>query len=205
METKLIYRNIAIYDLIMRSLYRRSYLARHQMVADLIPAASSVVDLCCGSALLYRGYLSRKSVKYTGLDSSPFFVEALTKRGITALVWDLRSDKPLPRADYVVLQGGLLFFLPDPTAFIQRMLAAAERQVIIMEPIRNLSSSRFPLLAKVATRLSGGGDPNHPSRFNEKTLDRVFENLPVKHKFKIPGGRDKVYVLEKSITSADKS
>jgi SAM-dependent methyltransferase len=205
METKLIYRNIALYDLIMRLLYRRSYFARHEMVADFIPRGASVLDLCCGSALLYRGYLNRKSVKYLGLDSSPFFVEALNKRGIPALVWDLRSEKPLPRADYVVLQGGLLFFLPDPTAFIQRMLAAAENQVIIMEPIRNLSTSRFPLLAKVATRLSGGGEDDAPSRFNEETLDRVFENLPVKQKFKIPSGRDKVYVLENRLTSADKS
>ena len=204
MSTKLIYKNAALYEFANLALYGRHHAARYRIMADLIPERSSVVDLCCGPATLYHRYLRSKLVRYTGLDISPAFIEALNKRGSHGLVWDLRSDKALPRADYVVIQGALYFFLPDPSTLIARMLAAATRQVIIAESIRNLSSSRIPFISNVAMRLAGAVKGNHPPRFTEETLDRLFQDYPSegKRSFKIPGGRDKVYVLENLGASA---
>lgn len=204
MANELIYKNPALYELVMCLLYRRHYAARYRVIADLIPARSTVVDLCCGPATLYHRHLRQKSIQYTGLDLSPSFIDALNKRGGRGLLWDLRSDKPLPRAEYVVIHGGLCYALPDPSPIIDRMFAAATRQVIIAEPIRNLSTSRIRLVSKISRRLTGATKGNHPARFTEETFDKLFEHYPPEQKrsFKIPSGRDKVYVLEKAGASA---
>jgi hypothetical protein len=201
---QLIYKSSVLYQLTNRLLYGRHHATRFRVIADLIPARSTVVDLCCGPALLYHRYLKQKSVRYTGLDISPSFIAALNKNGGHGLVWDVRSDRPLPRADYVVIQGSLYFFLPDPSPLIGRMLAAAENQVIIAESIRNLSTSRVPLVSQIAMKLAGAVKGDHPSRFTEETLDRFFERYSsrIERSFKIPGERDKIYVLESAQASA---
>jgi SAM-dependent methyltransferase len=196
---QLIYKNSALYQLTNRLLYGRHHAARYRVIADLIPAQSSVVDLCCGPAALYHHHLKYKSVHYTGLDISPYFIDALNRRGGRGLLWDLRSDKPLPHADYVVIQGSLYFFLPDPSPLIDRMLAAATSQVIIAESIRNLSTSEVTLVSNIAKKMAGAVEGSHPSRFTEATLDKFFQRYSsrLRRSFKIPGGRDKIYVLEK--------
>src|SRR6267142_2392366 len=147
---QLIYKSSALYGIINWMLYGRHHRTRYQLIADLIPPGASVVDLCCGPATLYHRFLRKKNVRYTGLDLSPDFVEALNKRGGRGILWDLRSTKPLPRADYIVIQGALYFFLPDPSPLIERMLAAADKEIIVAEAIRNLSSSAVPGISKVA-------------------------------------------------------
>ena len=196
---QLIYRDSALYQITNQLLYGRHHAAHYRVIADLIPARSTVVDLCCGPAALYHHHLKHKSVRYTGLDISPQFINALNKRGGHGLLWDLRSDKPLPRADYLIIQGALYFFLPDPSPLIDRMLAAVGRQVIIAESIRNLSSNRSAFISSIAMRLAGAVKGNHPARFTEETLDRFIKRYSssLKRSFKIPGGRDKVYVLGK--------
>ena len=180
----------------MRLLYHRHYVARGRAIADLIESGSSVLDLCCGSGFLYRRYLRTKNVSYTGLDQSRPFVESLNKRGIRALQRDLKSDAALPQADYVTMQSSLCYFLPDASPLIERMLRAARKAVIIAEPIRNLSTSASPLVARLAVKLSGPGG-EYSQRFDEESLDELFRaySSRIRDSFKIPGGREKVYVL----------
>ena len=197
---QLIYKSPALYEIINWLLYGRHHRTRYRMIADLIPPGSSVVDLCCGPATLYHRFLRAKNVRYTGLDVSPSFVDALNKHGGHGILWDLRSDQPLPRADYVIIQGALYFFLPDPSPLIDRMLAAADKEVIIAEAIRNLSSSTIPGVSNLAKRLAGSAEGTDSVRFSEETLDQLFADYApeLKQSFKIPGGRDKVYVLRKT-------
>jgi len=197
---QLIYKSPALYEIINWLLYGRHNRTRYGMIADLIPPGSSVVDLCCGPATLYHRFLRAKNVRYTGLDVSPSFVDALNKHGGHGILWDLRSDQPLPRADYVIIQGALYFFLPDPSPLIDRMLAAADKELIIAEAIRNLSSSTIPGVSNLAKRLAGSAEGTDSVRFSEETLDQLFADYApeLKQSFKIPGGRDKVYVLRKT-------
>lgn len=205
LATELIYRSVPLCTLVNRLLYGRHYSARYRAIADLIPAKSSVLDLCCGPAIIYHRHLKDKGVDYTGLDLSSSFVNQLNQSGGRGVVWDLRTDAPLPRADSVIIQGSLYFFLPDASHVIDRMLAAARKQVIVSESIRNLSSSRIPFVATVAKHLAGAVSGNHPARFTESTLDQFFGRYRdlVRQSFQIPGGRDKVYVLAKSGASAE--
>ncbi|PYL16521.1 MAG: hypothetical protein DMF46_02720 [Verrucomicrobia bacterium] len=197
---QLIYKSAALYEIANRLLYGRHHRTRYRGIADLIPPGASVVDLCCGPATLYHRFLRAKKVRYTGLDVSPSFIDALNKHGGHGIVWDLLSDKPLPRADYIIIQGALYFFLPNPSPLIERMLAAANREVIIAEAIRNLSSSAIPGIANLAKRLAGAAEGSDAVRFGEETLDQLFADYApeLKRSFKIPGGRDKVYVLRKA-------
>jgi trans-aconitate methyltransferase len=184
----------------MLMLYGRNYSSRYRSVAELIPAGSSVVDLCCGPAVLYDRYLRHKSVRYTGLDLSGHFIDHLRRRGGDGRIWDVRSPAPLPHADAVVMQASLLYFLPDPRPVVERMLAAAGQQVIIAEPVRNLASSRNRLVAECARRLTNAGDGPAHARFTPQTLDTFFAAFGsrMRRSFHIPGGREKVFILNPS-------
>jgi SAM-dependent methyltransferase len=197
MSTSLIYRSSSLYEFAMIALYGRHYGSRYRAIADLIPSGSSVLDLCCGPALLYHRYLRHKSVHYTGLDVNAKFIGQLTRRGAAGQIWDLRTETPLPNADYVVMQASLFHFLPDAAPVIDRMLAAARKQVVIAEPIRNLASSKLRLLALAGKLFTNPGVGSHRQRFKEESLDQLFSRYSssVVQSCLIAGGREKMYVL----------
>ncbi|MEU4345475.1 class I SAM-dependent methyltransferase [Nocardia sp. NPDC023852] len=197
MRTSLIYRNGTVYEVLMRALYGRHYTARYRAIAELIPEGASAIDLCCGPATLYTRYLRRKSVVYTGLDLNERFVARVVEAGGRGEVWNLRSDDALPPADYVIMQASLYHFLPEPRPVIDRMLAAATKQVIIAEPVRNLATSNNPVLATIGKRFTDAGDGEQAHRFTEQTLDEFFAEYGprVVRQSLIAGGREKLYVL----------
>ena len=195
MSSSPIYKRPALYEAVMLMLYRRNYFNRYRSIADLIPPGSSVLDLCCGPAVLYDRYLRNKSVCYTGLDLSPHFIQHLQRRGGNGRVWDVRSPAPLPAADSVVMQASLYHF--DARPVVERMLQAARSQVIIAEPVRNLANSRYRLVAECARRLTNAGDGPAAARFTPQSLDSFFASFGshMRRSFHIPGGREKVFVL----------
>jgi trans-aconitate methyltransferase len=195
--TSIIYRNAPVYELAMMVLYGRHYFSRYRAIADLIPVEASVVDLCCGPALLFNRYLRDKKVRYTGLDLNAGFIHKLIQRGASGRIWDLRKDSPLPKADFVMMQASLYHFLPDARPIIERMLEAAQHQVIIAEPIRNLATSNSPLLATIGRVLTNPGNGKQALRFTEASLDQFFSvyGARVDRSFLIAGGREKVYVI----------
>ena len=93
MSTSLIYRSSSFYEFTMLALYGRHYGSRYRAVADLIPGGSSVLDLCCGPALLYHRYLRHKSVRYTGLDVNAKFIASCA--GAQGVRWGFESETPL--------------------------------------------------------------------------------------------------------------
>ncbi len=197
MSSSAIYRRPALYEAAMLTLYGRHYSSRYQSLADLIPAGTSVLDLCCGPAVLYHRYLRRKSVRYTGLDLSAEFIKRLQRRGGEGHVWDVRALAPLPSADSVVMQASLYHFLPDPKPVVERMLQASRRQVIVAEPVRNLANSQYRLVAACARRFTDAGDGRAHTRFTPQTLDALFASFGSRllRSFPIPGGREKVFIL----------
>jgi SAM-dependent methyltransferase len=163
-----------IYEGMMRLLYGCGYDERFRSLAELIAEGSLVLDICCGPGTLYHRYLKAKRVHYTGLDINRHFIERLSARGATGIMWDLNESRPLPRAEYVVIQSSLYHFLPDPSIVIERTIAAAEKQVLIAEPIRNVADSRIFLLAFLARKLTNPGTGDQPNRFNEARLDALM-------------------------------
>jgi SAM-dependent methyltransferase len=201
MTGSLIYRNAHIYEAVMRLLYGRWYNKRYESLAELIIEGSSVLDVCCGPGTLFHRYLKAKSVRYTGLDINRGFIHQLCAGGARGMLWDLKENRPLPEAEYVVMQASLYHFLPDPSGVIERIIAAAEKQVLIAEPIRNVTDSRFRSLASVARKLTDPGTGDQPNRFNEATLDALMERYRRRVRALrcqlIAGGREKLYILDK--------
>jgi SAM-dependent methyltransferase len=197
-----LYKSAFLYELLMVMLYGRPYSGRYRAIANLIPAQSSVLDLCCGPAVLYRRYLRQKSITYTGLDLSSTFIKGLNQRGAHGQVWDLQKKAALPAADYVIMQASLYQFLPDPQPVVDRMLGAARKQVILAEPVRNITSSKVAPLAFLGRRFTDPGDGQSAHRFTEESLDLFFSRYAprLSKTFFIPGGREKVFVL----TAADR-
>jgi ubiquinone/menaquinone biosynthesis C-methylase UbiE len=196
----LVYRNALVYESVMVGLYGRHYPARFQAIAALIPAGSSVLELCCGPGILFGRYLKAKGVDYIGLDINSRFVARVCRQGGRGIVQDLHQGGPLPPADTVVMQASLYQFLPDAAPIVRRMRAAAREQVIIAEPVRNLSCSRFALLARLAQRHADAGLGARAFRFTRATLAAFFEALALRPRrcFAIPGGREDVYVFDPS-------
>ena len=192
----LIYRSPILYELSMTALYGRHYDARYRAVADLIEPESSVLDLCCGPAVIYRRYLRKKGIAYSGFDINPVFVEKVIDRGALARQRDVSDPQPLPQADYVLMQASLYHFLPDPQPLLRRMVEAARRAVIIAEPIRNLATSRSPFLSSLGSLLSDAGNGAERLRFTEAALDKTIAECfgSIEGSFLIEGGREKVYV-----------
>src|SRR5205085_806948 len=111
------------YELLMRALYGRHYSARMGAVADEVPPGSSVLELCCGPATLYRRFLRERAGSYVGVDVNAGFIAALRRRGIDALQLDLAArDGQLPSADVVIMQASLYHFLPRAERIVDRML-----------------------------------------------------------------------------------
>ena len=201
--TGIIYRNPRLYALAMRLLYRGALNERNRALAERIEAGSRVVDLCCGPPLLFTSQLERKHVRYLGIDLNPVFLAAVRESGAEAMSLDLRDAPRLPRCDYVIMQGSLYHFLPDPAPIVDRMLEAAGRRVILSEPVRNFSQSRLPGVAALAARASDAGDGVQPNRFDEATLDRFFEAYSerIVESSLVARGREKLYVLRGATAS----
>lgn len=180
----------------MRLLYGRHYEARYQAIADLIKPLSTVLDLCCGPAVIYQRHLRQKRVSYFGVDTNPGFVHKVFEAGAVGSVRDVRDPQPFPKADYVLMQASLYHFLPDPIPVLRRMLDAANDTVIIAEPIRNLTGSSLPFIGSLSSLLTDAGNGSEPSRFTETHLDHVITQAfgSAESSFLIEGGREKVYV-----------
>lgn len=211
MTTSLIYRTGGGYELLMRALYWPHYRDRLRAVADQVPPGASVLELCCGPGTLYRRHLrartrdagaadpARAQSPYIGIDINPGFVAALRRDGIEARQVDLiRYGEPLPCADVALIQASLYHFLPRPAELIDRMLEAARDRVIVSEPVRNLACSASPVVRRLARRGADPGVGGHAHRFTEAGLDELMEQYRDRRlkAFKIPGGREKVYVLD---------
>jgi SAM-dependent methyltransferase len=197
-KPSLVYRSPRVYDLTMRALYGRHYPERYRAVARLIPDGARVLEVCCGPGLLYERALRGRGLNYTGLDVNPAFARRVERLGGRGLVRDASRDEPLPTADYVIMQAALYQFLPDAEAVVRRMIASATARVVVAEPVRNLATGGVPVLSAMARRATDAGRGATPLRFTERSLDDLLAATPARllHSFLIPGGREKVYLLD---------
>ncbi len=192
-----IYAHPRIYETGLRILYRSRYIERLTAVAEEIPEGASVVDLCAGDCALYRYVLKQKKVDYLACDRNEKFLRWAENQGINTQYLNLFTDD-VPTVDCVVLMGSLYQFYPNEQHILSKMIQSAREKVIVSEPIRNLSQSRFFLLKWLAYYLTKFGKETYKHRFNEKSLHLLLKEAGF-HFFKpIAGGREILSVLEKS-------
>jgi len=193
--TPLIYRSPRVYGLLMRGLYGRHYGDRYVAVAAEVPRGASVLDVCAGDCRLFTRHLRQAGVSYRALDVSPTFVAHARARGIDATLFDLARDE-LPVADVVVMQGSLYQFIAEAPKVLQRLRRAARLEVVVAEPVRNLSDT--PVLGAIARQLTRvrPGEQRGPARFDAASLRRLFEGAEgFERAYPIPGGRELVGIF----------
>lgn len=186
----IIYKFPKIYSLAMRILYGANYKDRYRAISEYLPENSSVVDVCCGDAELFK-YLKDKKIDYTGIDISSSFIRTGLRKGIKMILADAAHDK-IPETDYIVLQGSLYQF-ENPEDFIEKLFKSAKKGLIIAEPIVNLAN-RFKngLLGFVV----GTNHQDKYFRFNEKSFRAVINKYNPQLKT-IRGGREMVAFIKK--------
>jgi len=164
----------------------------------MIPAGASVLDVCCGPAVLYTRYLKNKGVSYTGFDINEKFIALGRAKGLAMIQGDVAAVAEFPKSDFVVMQGSLYHFLPDDvSSVVEKMLRASEQKLIIAEPVRNVSVSKLGWLARLAQRLTDAGSGPSTRRFDETSLTAALTRFAanIETTFQIAGGREIVFVL----------
>jgi hypothetical protein len=174
-KISLVYRNVTIYRIVMNILYTFGYRKRldlvKQRLAQIKPG--SVLELCFGDTLL-AAYCKRNNISWHGIDANPYFVNAAVKRGFGAVQEDLSARAALPVADVVVMTGSLYHFHANVTGMLKKMLDAAKMEVIISEPVKNLSS-QGGVLGFIAKRSANAGKGEEDFRYNESTFMKMLE------------------------------
>jgi SAM-dependent methyltransferase len=160
-----VYWSMSFYEAALTLALGRHYDQIFSNVAALIPPGASVLDLCCGTARLYRRHLKRKNVLYRGLEFNKHFVSKLRHEGINVEQGDIRTAC-FPRMDYVVMCSSFHLVNEAREAVFQKMMAAATKAVIISEPVVNLAQHPNPWLARLARWLSNPGIGDFSFRYN---------------------------------------
>jgi len=158
-----VYWNGTSFDLVMRTLYGKELDATYAEVARRIPDGASVVDLCCGTARLYRNHLRARGCPYVGLDFNGHFVLHVRRRGVHARFFNVLTD-PVPSADHVTMLSSFYHFRRRASEVLGRMRASARKSVILSEPVKNFSGEST-VVSRLAAKLSNPGIGEYDERF----------------------------------------
>ena len=194
----IIYWHPQIYAFFVRLMFKKDYLARYTIIAELIPEGSSVVDVCCGDCKLYE-FLKEKNIDYLGLDFNAHFVAAARRRGIRAETFDARNDA-IPPSEIIVIQSSLYQFMPSHQEIMKKLFDAAKRYLIISETIKSYGRSPSRVISFLAKRITDPGDGMKPYRFTleelKKSLAPYRENMAKEYCWQ---GREYVVMIGKSV------
>ena len=189
-----VYQVPALYRLLMRVGYGPDYAARYALVADRIGEPDDVLEVCCGHLGLYRHLARRGLVRsYAGLEHAPAMLRLARRRGVDVRAFDVRAGGALPAAGTVIMQASLYQFHDIADTLLPRLWAAARRLLVIAEPVRNLSQSRFGAARWAARALTRTPDGRiHTFRYTEATLLELYRrcDVPVSRVDRTPGGRE---------------
>jgi SAM-dependent methyltransferase len=191
--TGLAYIHPLAYELVMRALHRGRHRDRYSVVARLVPAGSTVADLCCGTGGLARHL--RHAQSYAGFDINERFVMHARARGIDAHVWNA-LQMPVPQADVIVLQASLYQFHPDEELLLRNALAAARHRVIVAEPISTWTRGGRRWQRSLAMRMTRVQGRTYPFRHTVETLSALVDKLPSSTVNQQTVGRDLVIAID---------
>ncbi len=195
--TSPVYWHPVLYHYVMKFLYGKNFESRYETISDFIPPGVSVTEVCSGDAYLFRKYLRKKNIKYTGLDINPAFVRYGKKNNVSMEIHNLLTDK-IPAADYVIIQASLYQFIPKQKIIIRKLLDATAKYLLIAEPIRNLADSDNPIISFLAKYSANPGNEHAIQRFRKNSLLELFQEFPeFKKAFEIKGGREMIGIFKK--------
>jgi hypothetical protein len=178
--------------------YGKRLKARYLNLEKHLPGNSNVLELCMGDAFFYRKYLAQKKINYQCCDINPVFVKAAKSKGLTSFLTDISRDE-IPKADYVLMQGSLCYFIPNQIKIIQKLLDACNKEVIISENIESISNSKSRLKSFLAEQFSKAKTGQSKIKFTKESLYETFSGF--KSHLKVweesPDSKEIIIVLNK--------
>ena len=150
------YWNATLHEILKRIIFQRrekraDIMKRLEAVSNWVPHKASVVDVAAGTSRIYRQLLKNHVSNYLAIEINPSFVKKSKRLGIEVIQADIRH-KPVPTADVIIMMAALYHFKDRETEILDKLLFAALKRVIIVEPTgQPLSGSwRGRLKAKLA-------------------------------------------------------
>jgi len=170
--TSLIYSHILWYRSAMQLLYRGQYHRRfRQVVAQIPPGTTTICELCFGDTWIAR-WCRDRGLTWSGYEVNPYFGGRALRLGFDARVGDVLAAD-LPAADVYVMAGSLYHFHEDSIGLLRRMWARTD-QIILSEPIENLSS-RPGVVGWLARRAAKPGTRPAPFRYTFDSMMAMLE------------------------------
>ena len=179
----------------MKALYRSQWKQTYREVADRIPDGASVVDLCAGTARIYRDFLRARRCDYLGLDFSGHLVMSASRHGSPIRRFDLLCDE-VPAADYVVMCSSYYHFRSREDEIFGKLLRAARKAVIISEPVENLSSGGVSVWSRLMRRFTDPGVGEFGYRYDLASFQEFAKRHGASEVQYEPGWRNAVAVFE---------
>lgn len=192
----IIYRSPRLYHAVLRLVYHKDFVKRFKAVADQVPDGSSVVDVCCGPALIYDRFLKGRGVKYTGLDINPYFIAARRNSSGKIVPWDIELRGALPKADTLLMQCSLYQFIPRQDEILDKLFAAAGKRVVITEHVSSWSKSPNRLLQMLSHVATNPGTGPKTERFTPETLEQALARYKPANRISLCGGTEMLYVFD---------
>ncbi len=179
-----IYWSASFYNVALKLLYGTQFKERFRCVAARIPSdTKEILDVCCGTGLLFDLYLRQSDVHYIGLDFNKSLLRRVRKIGGETIHMQLPGR--LPAADVVLMMGSLYHFKGQEAEMVDFMIAAARKKVIILEPVQAMSSSLIGgFLGKWATYIH---NTSSSYRIREHCLKEIMKRYPLAAFTKVMG------------------
>lgn len=180
MYKSLIYRNIFIYRLLMNLIYFGKYKRRFERINKLIKTdTKNVIELCFGDTYIAE-FCKKMDIQWRGYDLNENFVTHAKKKGFNAFEKNIAIDDKFLKCDTYIIIGSLYQFKDKGRDLIRKMIESS-KQVIISEPVENLSATKG-IIGYIAKKSTNAGNGHEEFRYDEQSFIAMMDTLKVQYK-----------------------
>ncbi len=152
--TSLMYRFPRLYNLLLKLVHGKYLPIRYKEIARIIGKNKKVLDLGCGTCLLYK-YLDT-SCSYEGWDLNEHFIK--NNKGINVKLKDAFDYNNYPKTDVIVISDLLHHITPRHEELI-RNAQGRTKKLIILEPHVNFyTNNKIKWVYKLLDKMFGDDD-----------------------------------------------
>ena len=196
----ILYSNSFLYEIAMRIRFGKEFFLRMQRISDILPENITILELCCGPALLYKYFLKSRNINYIGFDDNRYFVKVGLKLGADIRECFIDENTILPKSDYVIIQSSLYQFPLDKVYNIIDNVLLNCNNLIISESVKNWGNSNNIIIKKLGLYFTKSMNTVHYFRYTRQNLRELLCN---KYNAKLLHSDDSciedLYIIKKSL------
>lgn len=164
----------------MSVLYLGKYKRRFERINALLkPNSNTVIELCFGDIHIAE-HCKKNGIDWKGYDINEHFVRNATRLNYNAILKDVNTLDVFEICDTYIITGSLYHFKNDSIEILRKMIASS-KQVIVSEPIKNISTTKG-FVGTIASWLANAGNGTERFRFNEATFLAILNELNANYK-----------------------